>query len=61
MYVKPNFSDKDLVSSSFLPTRCTSLLESYNCVAKLDPIEPVAPTIKYFLTYIILNEIIIYT
>ena len=46
--VHPNFSAIEPTSVSFLATRWISFPEFFNCSAKLDPIDPVAPKIRYF-------------
>ena len=45
---QPNFSEILLVSLSFLPTKWTEFPVFTNCSAKLEPIDPVAPKIRYF-------------
>ena len=42
------YSAIELTSVSFLATRWISFPEFFNCSAKLDPIDPVAPKIRYF-------------
>ena len=46
--VQLNFSAIELTSLSFLAIKWISFPEFFNCSAKLEPIEPVAPKIRYF-------------
>ena len=46
--VQPNFSEIFFVSVSPLPTKWTEFPEFTNCSAKLEPMDPVAPKIRYF-------------
>ena len=48
VYSQFNFDDSFLISSSSLPIICISLFDLYSCSERLDPIDPVAPNIKYF-------------
>ena len=41
------FSDSSFNSGSFLLIRCISSFFSDSCSARLEPIDPVAPKIKY--------------